>query len=324
MDKGTKGIQGTKASVGTSIPVRPRGGVYTTRDRIAGTLRRHFGLRIHTSILLLWSFSAGLLTTKGLLALGMQSMFWRYTLAVVVAYGAFMIGVRIWLAYVGVPAGGNEGGMGGGRSARQSKDNSKSRSLDLPDISLGRGSGGSSGSGGSIFSGKGGGSGGGGASSSFDASASRPSNLLALDSASIATGDAGGGSSGIGDTIKGLGDIGDIAGDGDGCLIAFAVMIVAGLLLAAIGAAFFVVSLGPEILIDAAFSTLLTGGLVKAGRRMGQPGWIGSVFKATWLPFMAVLVSLWIFAGIAAVLTPQANTFSAVWRIVWPQLMGAI
>ena len=39
---------------------------------------------------------------------------------------------------------------------------------------------------------------------------------------------------------------------------------------------------------------------------------------------MAVLVSLWIFAGIAAVLTPQANTFSAVWRIVWPQLMGAI
>lgn len=309
----------------TAARIRPRGSTVTTRDRIAGTLRRHFGLRIHTSILLLWSFSAGLLTTKGLLALGVHSMFWRYTFAVVVAYGAFLIGVRIWLAYVGVPAGGDDGGgvgsVGSNRSARPSRDGGNSGTIDIPDISLGRGSSGS------IFSGKGGGSGGGGASSSFDGPASPPSSLLALDSGGVNSGDSGGALSGIGDAAKGLGDIGgmgDLGGDGDGCLIAFAVMVVAGLLVAAIGAAFFVISLGPEILIDAAFSALLTGGLIRAGRRMDQPGWIGSVFKATWLPFVIVLVSLWIFAGAAAVLTPQANTFAGVWQIVWPKLLEAI
>jgi hypothetical protein len=321
-----------QSNAGEPARIRPRGSAYTTttRDRIAGTLRRHFGLRIHTSILLLWSFSAGLLTTKGLLALGMQSMFWRYTLAVLVAYGAFLIGVRIWLAYVGAPAGsGGSGGSGSGsnggtgrRSAQPSKDRSRSGSIDLPDFSSGRGSGGS------VFSGKGGGSGGGGASSSFDGPASPPSNLLALDSASLSTsgGDSGGSSlGGLGDVTKGLGDIGDLGGgDGEGCLIALAVMIVAGLLLAAVGAAFFVISMGPEILIDAAFNALLTGGMIKAGQRMNQPGWIGSVFKATWLPLAIVLVSLWIFAAAAAVLTPQAHSFPEVWRIVWPSLLGAI
>ena len=210
---------------------------------------------------------------------------------------------------------------GGSRSARQSDNRGSSGSFDLPDISLGRGSGGP------VFSGQGGGSGGGGASSSFDASDAQPSSLLALEGGGVTPGGGDGitGSlSGLGDAAKGLGDIGDFGGDGDGCLIALAVMIVAGLLLFAIGAAFFVISLGPEILIDAAFSALLAGGLVKAGRRMDQPGWVGSVFKATWLPLSIVLVSLWIFTAVAAVLTPQAHTFPEVWRIVWPKLLEAI
>lgn len=77
---------------------------HVTRERIAAALHSRFWLRFHTSILLLWTFCAGLLTTKGLFALGMQSMFWRYTIAIVVAYGAFLLGVRLWLHYVGAGA----------------------------------------------------------------------------------------------------------------------------------------------------------------------------------------------------------------------------
>ena len=105
---------------------------------------------------------------------------------------------------------------------------------------------------------------------------------------------------------------------------AFAIIIVLGLIALAIGGAFFVISLGPEILIDAAFSALLAGGLVKSTKAVSDPDWIGSVIKATWIPFGIVLAVMWIFAGIAAVLTPQAHTFGAVWQIVWPLLLKSI
>ena len=126
----------------------------------------------------------------------------------------------------------------------------------------------------------------------------------------------GGGSGGIfGDAGGKIGDaVGDI-GDGDGCLIAFAVIIVIGLIALAIGSAFLVVSMGPEILIEAAFNALLAGGLIKSGTRVSDPDWIGSVVKGTWLPFAIVL---------AAALIPNAHIIGEVWCIVWPLLWNSI
>lgn len=295
-----------------------------SRKGIAAALRSRFALRFHTSILLLWTFSAGLLTTKALFALGMHSMFLRYTFAILVAYGAFLLGVRIWLAYVGA-GGGTNGGGDNARSADSKR--SGNSSTDITDfIPSGSRSGGSS----PIFSGGGGGSGGGGASSSFDGDVASSSNLLAMDAASLSTsGSSGaGGSSLIGDAGSSVGDvvsgIGDIGGDSDGCLIAFAIMIVVGVFALAIGSAFFVISMGPEILIDAAFNAMLAGGLLRAGRQVTDPDWFGSVLKATWIPLAIVLVSAWLFAGAAAVLLPKAHTFGEVWRIVWPLLLGSL
>ena len=285
---------------------------HVTRERIAAVLRSRFALRIHTSILLLWTFSAGLLTTKGLFALGVHSMFFRYTIAILVAYGAFLLGVRIWLAHVG--AGGN---------ARRADNSSSDVSGDLPGFSSSGG--GSSGGGSSgTFSGGGGSSGGGGATGSFDGGATPQTNLLSMDSAGASVPvDSGGGffsSAGgkVGDAV------GDIGGGDDGCLIAFAIMIVVGLIALAIGGAFFVISMGPEVLIDAAFNALLSGGLIKAGKRTTDPDWMGSVFKGTWIPLAVVLVAAWSFTATAAVLTPQAHTFGQVWQLVWPMLLGAL
>ncbi len=291
--------------------------VYVPRGRIAAALHSRFALRFHTSILLLWCFSAGLLTTKGLFALGMQSMFLRYTMAIVVAYGAFLLGVRLWLAYVGA---------GAARNVNRTRSTDRiDGSPDIPDLSF---PGGGSSGGGSPgpFSGGGGSSGGGGASGSFDGGAAPQPNQLVADIANTnaSSGGCGGDSSVFGDVGK-VGDVvGDIGGDEGGCLIAFALMIVVGLIALAIGGAVFVITMGPEILIDAAFSALLAGGLIKSTKTTSDPDWIGSVMKATWLPFGIVLVVMWIFAGTAAVLTPQAHTFSEVWRLVWPLLLESI
>ncbi len=172
--------------------------------------------------------------------------------------------------------------------------------------------------------GGGGSFGGGGASGSFDAGAVAQPNQLVADSLQMpVVGSGGGGDSIVFDDVGGkVGDVvGDIGGgDGDGCLIAFGLMIVVALLALAIGGAFFITSMGPEILIDAAFSALLAGGLIKSGKDVSDPDWIGSLIKATWLPFGIVLVVAWIFAVVAGALMPQAQTFNEVWRVVWPQL----
>ena len=171
---------------------------------------------------------------------------------------------------------------------------------------------------------------GGGANGSFAGDVARSGNLLAIDAASLsASGSSGAGDSSlladagtsVGDVVGGIGDIG---GDGEGCLIALAIMIVVALFALAVGSAFFVISMGPEILIDAAFNAMLAGGLLRAGKQVTDPDWFGSVLKATWIPLAIVLLSAWVFAGAAAMLLPKAHTFGEVWHIVWPQLLGSL
>ena len=205
---------------------------HVPRGRIAAALHSRFALRFHTSILLLWCFCAGLLTTKGLFALGMQSMFFRYTIAIVVAYGAFLLGVRLWLAYVGAGAARN--------TSRARGTDRADGSLDIPDLSF---PGGGSSGGGSpgTFSGGGGSSGGGGASGSFDGGFVPQPNQLVADSLRMPNASSGSSDSHIlGDAGSKVSDVvGDLGGgDEGGCLVAFAIIIVLGLIALAIGGAF--------------------------------------------------------------------------------------
>ena len=130
---------------------------------IARRLLARFYLRFHISLLLLWSFSAGLLVTKAMLWAGVHSMLWRYPVTLLVSYGAFFLGVRVWLAYVGVEPFGS-----GGRNSSSLVDNVGNGS----GFNLGtwRGAGGS----GTGIRGGGGDFGGGGASASFAGGRSNP------------------------------------------------------------------------------------------------------------------------------------------------------
>ena len=73
------------------------------RQKLAVWLSQHFFVRFHLSLILGFAFVAGLLTTKGFLALGMETMHWRWPLALLASYLAFLLAEA---AFEGALAGG--------------------------------------------------------------------------------------------------------------------------------------------------------------------------------------------------------------------------
>ena len=271
------------------------------KARIGGVLKRRFFLRFHISLILVFTFCAGLVTTRALLWLGVDTMWLRYFVAMLVAYAAFLVGVRLWLAYVGAadlpdviaPARASasrdrkgQGGNGGG--------------FDLPFNLGGNGSSGTAPLNLPFRSGGGGNFAGGGASDSF-VSAEGAGDLLP----------SSGGSGGASGTGSGFSfDL----GDGDGLVVLLLALLV---LLAVVGSAFWIVWIGPEILVEAAFEALLAGGLVKSLHAGGTGGWIGRVLRKTLLPFMLVSGAAVAFAAVGQSAYPGARTFREVIRAAW-------
>jgi len=93
------------------------------------------------------------------------------------------------------------------------------------------------------------------------------------------------------------------------------VIIALALLLVVIfGAGAYLVYAAPEILSEAAFEALLAAGLIKASRKISRQGWMGSVFKATVLPFIVVLMMTGIFGWIVQKHSPRATRLSEVFK----------
>lgn len=243
------------------------------RRRLAAQLTKRFFVRFHLSLILLLSVAVGLLTTKGFLLLGLETMHWRWPIALLAAYLAFLLGVRIWLSYIG---------LGQYLDRSPSGDDGFDLGLD--------GGGGSNGSSGSIdidvpFRNAGGGQfGGGGASGEFG---------VAL----VDGNGAGGGS--------GSWDIGDLGLDDDGFWVLLAV---AALLVVIFGAGFYLVWQAPAVLAEAAFEAALAAGMIKPVRRIRDPGWVGGAIRASWLPFLVVFVCAMTIAGLVEHYAPTART----------------
>lgn len=73
-----------------------------TRERVRSWLESRFFLRIHMTLILGATFLAGLVLTNALLVAGIASPILRYALAVVGAYVAFLLLIRLWMVYVRV------------------------------------------------------------------------------------------------------------------------------------------------------------------------------------------------------------------------------
>jgi hypothetical protein len=126
------------------------------RQRYVRRIAHAYFVRFHMSLILGAVIASGVLTSKGLLALGVYSLPIRYPLGVLASYLAFLGLVRVWIWYVSI-----RGCVATGKGVSVGNID-----LDVP------GSGGS----GSGFRGFGGGdSGGGGASDVWDSGAEVPS-----------------------------------------------------------------------------------------------------------------------------------------------------
>lgn len=239
-----------------------------------------FWLRFHMSLMLGVAFAAGALANHLLLIVPIPHASLRWVIALALAYGAFFVAMRLWLAYVGArPLGGidldnalDSSGSGGGGGG-----------IDI-------GSSASKGIGGGRF-------GGGGASSAFDSPAPR---------VSVAP------SANPGSSHGGFGL--DLGGDDGGFIVL--VIVTIAIAAALIGGATYLLVAAPHLLPDVAFGAALTHGFGHGVRQASRdPGWTGSVFSATWKPFVAVTITIVVAGLVFEHYFPGARTLGEAWRL---------
>lgn len=217
------------------------------REKIKRYLVQCFYTRFHMSLILSSSALAAMLANWLLLNGGVHAMWMRYPLAVSVAYLMFLVGVWLWLKYMGM-----------GRN-----DESKSslvENLDVTDVPFGNG-GGRLELPDALPRGAGGRFGGGGAHASWDEASP------AGESAS---------SAGVGAKSGGFINL-----DGEGLvLLLLALLLIASIFLLS----GYMLWFAPDILGEAAIGALFAGGQAKSAKHQDNANWVAGVAKKTWWP----------------------------------------
>lgn len=262
------------------------------RQKFIASFTRRSSLRLHMTLILMATTMAGVLASKGLLFIGLHNVALRYPVTVLFAYLVFFSAIKIWLwLMTDAPV-----------SSSRDTGSTFQGNLDLPFPS--------GGSGDISFSGGGGSFDGGGASADYG------DTLVDMASGiGNSVGDAGGV---VGDVVGGAGDVVSGALDDEGGVLLVIVLgLLAVLLFSVLGAGVFLIWQAPAILAEAAFDAVLATTLVRSTKKMKEPDWMGSVFKATWKPF-AVVLTLTIVAGWAMHhYIPEAARMMDVVRMVW-------
>jgi hypothetical protein len=259
--------------------------------------KKRIPLRLHMTLILLATGLSGLMTTRCLLAAGVEAIVVRYPLAVLFSYLVFFFLVKLWLKYLAVT------------HAQQVREKKSSlddvlNSIDIPTDGSFSGSGGHFTGGGGQFSG-------GGASGVFDhvgaVISEGPGNVVA-ETAGSTLGDAAGDVAG--EAVGGL-------LDGEGGLLGMVVLAVIGTVVAIVlGSGIYMIYEAPFILSEAAFEVVLAASLVRSSRAMNDPDWIGSVFRTTSIPFGISLLVAWIGALVIHSFYPEVTKISELIRQV--------
>lgn len=131
--------------------------------------------------------------------------------------------------------------------------------------------------------------------------------------------DGGGASDGFGDAVGGAAEaVGDVVGGADegGFVLVVVLGLLTVLLFSVLGGAAYLIWEAPAILSEAAFDALLAASLVKSSRRMNEPDWLGSIFKATWKPFSLILTFSLLAGWAMHHYLPKAQKIADVIRMV--------
>jgi hypothetical protein len=252
------------------------------------------------SLILAATGAAGFLASFVMLRLGLSAMWLRYGLAVLLAYGVFLLLLCVWLLlHRREPPGDLPGDL---LDITPSDFGGASGVTDAPASTFG---------GGADFAG-------GGPGGSWDAgvsSAVQPS-VPCADAGGMNVASGGGGAGGGGGSGGGaLSDIDIFDADSEGCvffLLALA-LVVAGTL-----AALYVVYAAPLLLAEILVEGVLLSGLYRGMKRARRGGgdWLGAAVRRTWL---AVLLTLVTFSAAGYFLqraAPRARTIGEAWRMV--------
>ncbi|HSF43561.1 MAG TPA: hypothetical protein VLT87_27455 [Thermoanaerobaculia bacterium] len=259
-------------------------------EKVKKRLERYSLPRLQMSAILALTGATGFLSSFVLLKLGVDSMALRYPVAVALAYGVFLLLLRIWL-----------------RLQRDSW-----QSADLPDVvdlgeavldgagSLARGAG--------RFAGGGGNFGGAGASANFDA----PPATLAMTPPSPAPAVRAVPKSGGGGKGGGFNFGFDL--DEGGLLVLVAVLVIA---VTSMGAVIWILWTAPALLAEVLVDGLVMTGLYRRLKNAPEPEyWLASAIRRTWIP-AAVVALLFSFSGyLLQKAVPEARSIGAAWRAV--------
>jgi len=242
--------------------------------------------RLQMMLMVMMTGLIGFLSSFILLHSGMQTMWLRYLCAFGIAYIGFIGLLRVWLV-----------------TQREHVADVAEAVLDIAYHSSRPSSSSISSSGDAIasmnqLSGQGGDFSGAGASASFDDAGSVSEPLIDLSE----TGNAA--SSGIGDTLSGVGDADDL-------VIPLAI---AAFVLALLLSTLYVVYSAPMLLAELSVDFLLATGLYRRLKKIPETAWLGTAIKRTIWPFLitALVISAsgWALQNSA----PGANTLSEAWK----------
>ncbi len=222
--------------------------------------------RLQMSLIVACTGATGFVVSFLLLHVGLRRLWLRYAVAVLLAYGIFLLLVRLWLALQRRRLSVSSAGDG--------------LNVDFGDIQIGGGGG----SGSTGFSGGGGSFGGGGASAVFEDAGNAPAQALA----SAASSPSSSGSS------FGSGFSFDLDLDGDEPVVVVVVIAVVG---ACVAASVYVIVAAPALFAEVLVDGTLTAGLYRHVRGLDEESWLEAAVKKTWIPF-AVVVAFFVTAAV--------------------------
>lgn len=243
--------------------------------------------RVEMSLILAATGAAGFLASFVMLHLGVWRMWLRYPLAVLFAYGFFILLLRVWLFLHG----------------RSSRRHTFDLDLDAVDAAsqiasdaLSR-----TGAGVDTFGGGGDFAGAGVGGSWGDAAG-----------ASLSSGGGAGGGGG-GGMLSGL-DF-DLDVDSEGCVF---FLLALALVVAGVCASLYVVYAAPMLLAEVLVEGVLLSGLYRGMKRArrGEGDWLGAALRRTWLPVLLTFLTFTAAGYLLERAAPRARSIGEAYRMV--------
>lgn len=256
-----------------------------TRERrieiVERQLMKHSSPRLQVSVIFAITGLAGFLTSFVMLQAGITTMWLRYAVAILLAYGVFLLLLRLWLWM-------------------QQRGTESQSDADLSDLdigSIGSGGGGNGGGGGS-WSGGGGSFGGGGATGNWGEGV----KIASLSSVEPAEAPSGSGGSSFLDIFS--------ADLDEGILIVIALVAI----LAGVIASFYIIYIAPGLLAEILVDGALLTGLYNRVKDVERRHWLGSAVRRTIVPVLIAAVCFTAAGYAMQLAVPEARSIGEVWR----------